>query len=188
MLNMKTVGLICVLALAMGLAAGCNFYETDKANKLVDAANVSIKDANDKAQNCPTRVEQLDDAVDKIEDEEGLAKLRDQAKALVADLQKGQDGYTDAGNKFLEASKLKLQDKYKEYLDAKGQEMKKRGEMCTTLTGVPQALIDSNTKEQYQQKAREAVVKYQSLQKEADDLEAKATKIFKENESIFRKS
>ncbi|HKP14263.1 MAG TPA: hypothetical protein VJZ91_19235 [Blastocatellia bacterium] len=188
MFNMRVVGLACVMALALGLMAGCNMYETDKANKLVDAANVSIKDANDKGQNCPTRVEQMDDAATKAEDEEGMAKVREQAKAIIADLEKARDGYTDAGNKFLEASKLKLQDKFKEYLDAKGQEMKKRGEMCAALIGVPQALIDSNTAEAYHQKSGAVVTKYQGLQKEADDLEAKASKIYKENEAMFKKS
>ena len=48
MFKVRAVGLICALALVLGLA-GCKFYDTDKANKLVDAANVSIKDANDKA-------------------------------------------------------------------------------------------------------------------------------------------
>jgi hypothetical protein len=188
MLKARQHGLMLMLALALVAAAACKFYETDKANKLVDAANVSIKDANDKSQSGNSKLDQLDDAVPKIEDEDGLTKWRAEAKAIIADLEKARDGYTDAGNKFLEASKLKLQDKFKDYLDAKGQEMKKRGEMSSTLIGVPQALVDSNNREEYQQKSREALTKFQNLKKEADDLEAKANKIMEENKAIFKQS
>jgi len=59
MFNVKAVGLICMLALVVGLA-GCKFYETDKANKLVDAANASIKDANDRADKGTNRLQELE--------------------------------------------------------------------------------------------------------------------------------
>ena len=111
-----------------------------------------------------------------------------EAKAIIANLEKARDGYTDAGNKFLEASKLKLQDKFKEYLDAKGQEMKKRGEMTGALIAEPQALIDSNNHTDYEKKASDATAKFQGLKKEADDLESKANKIYEENKSLFKQS
>jgi hypothetical protein len=122
------------------------------------------------------------------EDEETWTKWQTEAKGIIADLEKARDGYTDAGTKFLEASKLKLQDKFKEYLDAKGQEMKKRGEMADALIGEPRALIDSTNPHDFQTKATESIKKVQSLKKEADDLEAKADKIYKENQSMFKKS
>jgi hypothetical protein len=165
----------------------CNRYETEKGNKLIDAANVSVKDANDKLESVSNRVEQLDEAVDKVEDEEGLAKLRNEAKAIIADLEKARDSYTDGGNKFLEASKLKVPDKMKEYWDTKGQELKKRGEMSAALAGVPQALINSENREAYHQQSREAFTKFQGLQKDANDLDAKANKIYEENKALFRK-
>ncbi|HJQ27309.1 MAG TPA: hypothetical protein VKA60_25710 [Blastocatellia bacterium] len=188
MIKTKRLGLLTLLALALGFAAACKFYETDKANKLVDAANTSIKDANDKTQSGTSKLVEMEAAVPNIEDEEGLTKWRTEAKAIIADLEKARDGYTDAGNKFLEASKLKLQDKFKEYLDAKGQEMKKRGEMSAALIAEPQALIDSNTPEDFKAKADEVEKKYQDLKKQADDLESKATKIYEENKSLFKQS
>lgn len=184
----RVLGLSCLLALALGFATACNMYETDKANKLVDAANVSIKDANDKAQSGGTKLQTFESDVSQIEDEQGLEKVRAEAKTIIADLEKARDGYKDAGNKFTEASKLKLQDKFKEYLDAKGKEMTKRGEMVDTLIGEPKALIDSSNHEEYQKKAAEVATKYQSLKKEADDLEAKAVKIYEENKAIFKQS
>jgi len=184
----RVLGLSCLLALALGFAAACNMYETDKANKLVDAANASIKDANDKAQSGTTKLQAFESEVSQIEDEQGLEKTRTEAKAIIADLEKARDGYADAGKKFTEASKLKLQDKFKEYLDAKGKEMTKRGEMTDALIGEPKALIDSNNHEDYQKKSADATTKYQSLKKEADDLEAKAMKIYEENKSLFKQS
>jgi hypothetical protein len=188
MFKARQFGLIVVLALALGFASACKFYETDKANKLVDAANASIKDANDKTQSGTGKLDQLEAAIPQIEDEEALAKWRTEAKAIITDLEKARDGYTDAGNKFLEASKLKLQDKFKEYLDAKGQEMKKRGEQTNALIAKPQALIDSANLEDYQKRAAEASTKYDSLKKEADDLMNKADKIFEENKAMFKQS
>ncbi|MFL6215690.1 MAG: hypothetical protein ACJ74J_17540 [Blastocatellia bacterium] len=188
MSNVRVIGLTCVLALVLGLAAGCKLYETDKANKLVDAANVSIKDANDRADKGATKLQEMETAAMAAEDEETWTKWQTEAKGIIADLEKARDGYTDAGKKFLEASKLKLQDKFKEYLDAKGQEMTKRGEMADALIGEPRALMDTSNPHDFQTKATDAVKKVQNLKKEADDLEAKADKIYKENQAIFKKS
>ena len=188
MMKARKLGLLTLLALALVGATACKIYETDKANKLVDAANASIKDANDKTQSGASKLVEMEAAVPKIEDEDGLTKWRTEAKTIIADLEKARDGYTEAGNKFLEASKLKLQDKFKEYLDAKGQEMKKRGEMTGALIAEPQALIDSNTREDFKAKADEVEKKYQDLKKQADDLEAKANKIYEENKALFKQS
>jgi len=185
MLKVRQFGVFFVLALALGFATACKIYETDKANKLVDAANTSIKDANDKTQSGTSKLVEMEAAVPNMEDEETLTKWRNEAKAIIADLEKARDGYTDAGNKFLEASKLKLQDKFKEYLDAKGQEMKKRGEMSAALIPEPQSLINGSA-EEFKAKATEVETKYQDLKKQADDLESKANKIYEENKSLFK--
>jgi len=188
MFKAKGVVLSCLLTLALGLAAACNMYETDKSNKLVDAANVSIKDANDKLQAGTSKLGTMEAAVPQLEDEEGLEKLRTEAKAIIADLEKARDGYTDAGNKFAEASKLKLQDKLKEYYDFKGKSMKKLGEAADALIAEPRALIDSTNREDFKQKAEAATTKAENLKKEADDLESKAGKIMEENKALFKQS
>ena len=188
MIKATRFGFICVLALTLGFAVACNMYETDKANKLVDAANTSIKDANAKMDTGMTGLQKVEAAVGQIEDQEGLDNARTTAKACIADLEKARDGYTDAGNKFAEASKLKLQDKFKEYLDLKGQEMKKRGEMVAALLSEPQTLVKSDSKEEYMKTSADATTKVQGLKKEVDDLEAKANKIQEDNKAIFKQS
>jgi hypothetical protein len=178
----------CMLALTLAWTAGCNMYETSKANQLVDAANASIKDANERTEKGTNQLQALEAAVPAIEDEQALEKWRGEAKAIIAELEKARDGYTDAGNKFTEASKLKLQDKFKEYLDVKGREMKKRGEMADALIAEPRALIDSKTQDDYQKQADAAITKVKDLQKEANDLEGQADKIYEENKAMFRQS
>jgi uncharacterized protein YoxC len=188
MIKATRFGFICMLALTLGFAVACNMYETDKANKLVDAANTSIKDANDKMDKGTTTLQQVETAVPQIEDQEGLDKARAMAKDSIASLEKARDGYTDAGSKFADASKLKLQDKFKEYLDLKGQEMKKRGEMVAALLGEPQALLSSDNREAYEKTAADVTAKVQSIKKDVDALEAKANKIYEDNKAIFKQS
>jgi hypothetical protein len=188
MMKARRLGLLTLLALALVGAAACKFYETDKANKLVEAANASITEANSKWQSGTSKLDQMQDAALKVEDEEGLDKVRGDAKAVIADLEKARDGFNDGGNKFLEAAKMKVPDKLKEYWEAKGQEMKKRGEQATALLGDPQALLDSQNREDYKTKAVEAEKKFQTVKKEADDLETKANKIYEENKAMFKQS
>jgi len=188
MMKAKRLGLLTLLALALVGAAACKFYETDKANKLVEAANASITEANSKWQSGTSKLDQMQDAALKAEDEEALEKARGDAKVVIADLEKARDGFTDGGNKFLEAAKMKVPDKLKEYWEAKGQEMKKRGEQATALLADPQALLNSQNAEDYKTKAVEAEKKFQTVKKEADDLETKANKIYEDNKALFKQS
>jgi hypothetical protein len=190
MMKARRLGLLTLLALALVGAAACKFYETDKANKLVEAANASITEANSKWQSGTSKLDQMQNDALKVEDEDeaGLAKVRGDAKAVIADLEKARDGFTDGGNKFLEAAKMKVPDKLKEYWEAKGQEMKKRGEQATALLADPQALLDSQNREDYKTKAVEAEKKFQTIKKEADDLETKANKIYEDNKALFKQS
>jgi len=108
MMKARRLGLLTLLALALVGAAACKFYETDKANKLVEAANAAITEANSKWQSGTSKLDQMQDAALKAEDEEALEKARSDAKVVIADLEKARDGFTDGGNKFLEAAKMKV--------------------------------------------------------------------------------
>ena len=81
MFNVKAVGLICALVLVVGLA-GCKFYETDKANKLVDAANASIKDANDRADKGTNKLQELETGALQAEDQESCCSTDAARRAL----------------------------------------------------------------------------------------------------------
>ena len=181
----RTIALTIMIVMA-GLLSACNLYETDKANKLVDEANTSIKDANDKIEKGNDKLVEIEKAVPGIESEEDLEKARTVAKDAIPLLEKARDQYKAASGKFEEASKLKLQDKFKEYLDLKAKEMKKRSEIADLLLGEPQALINSKSPEDYQKTVNELVAKLKGSRTDAEDLATKADKITAENKEIFK--
>jgi hypothetical protein len=183
--TMKKTILLTMIVLASLLSA-CTLYETDKANKLVDEANVSITDANDKIEKGNGKLVELEKAVPGIEGEEDLEKARGIAKESVPLLEKARDQYKAASGKFEDASKLKLQDKFKEYLDLKAKEMKKRSDIADQMLGEPQALIKSDSKQEYQKLVDELVAKLKVLRTDAEDLAVKAEKITAENKEIFK--
>jgi hypothetical protein len=184
--TMKKTILLTMMMVLAGLLSACNMYETDKANKLVDEANVAITDANDKIEKGNGKLVELEKAVPDIEGEEDLEKARGIAKEAVPMLEKARDQYKAASGKFEDASKLKLQDKFKEYLDLKAKEMKKRSDIADQMLGEPQALIKSDSKQEYQKLVDELVAKLKVLRTEAEDLAVKAEKITADNKEIFK--
>jgi hypothetical protein len=184
---MKKTTLLTMIVLASLLSA-CTVYETDKANKFVDEANVAITDANDKLEKGNGKLVELEKAVPDIETDEDLEKARGLAKESIPMLEKARDQYKAASGKFEDASKLKLQDKFKEYLDLKAKEMKKRSEIADQMLGEPQALIKSDSKQEYQKLVEELVAKIKVLRTDAEDLATKAEKIISDNKEIFKTS
>ena len=177
-----------VLATAFCFAffGACKMYEIDKANKLVDEANKSINEANDGINSSSTKLVEMEKAIQQIEEEKDLEAQRGVAKGIITTLEKTRDQYKNAGDKFEAASKLNLPEKFKEYLEYKAKEMKKRGDVADAMIGEPQALLNSDQKSDYEQKVEAVVAKFKSLKSEADDLESKADKIYEENKSLFK--
>ncbi len=183
---MKRKLFILATAFCLAFSAACNMYEIDKANKLVDEANKSINEANEGINSSSAKLVEMEKAVERIHSDEELEAQRGVAKGIITTLEKTRDQYKNAGEKFESASKVKLPEKFKEYLEYKAKEMKKRGEVADAMIGEPQALINSDGKEDYDKAVEAVVVKFKSLKQEADDLEAKADKIFEENKSLFK--
>ena len=67
-------------------------------------------------------------------------------------------------------------------------EYNKRAEVVEALKGAPQALIDSQDRASFISRANAAMHKAEGLNKEADDLEAQADKIQKDNPEAFKKT
>ena len=186
---MKQIGrvfYICIFVVLCSLATACKFYETDKANKLVDAANAAITEANASVQKGNSQLVEIENAIPNIESDTDLQAARTKAKDVISLLEKARDKFKEAGGKFEDASKLKVQDKFKDYLDAKGKEMKKRGDLVAAMLEEPQAFLASSNREDYNKKVPAIVTKVKDLKKEADDLAAKADKIHDENKDIFK--
>jgi hypothetical protein len=171
-----------LLLLAVLLACGSS-DETEKANKLVNEGNAAIDEGKKyvadgeekKNKMLQTPVAQLADA-------------RTLAREAIRSYEQAQQKAKEAAGKFDEASKLKISDKFKEYLSLKVKEFNKRAELVEALKGAPQALIDSENRASFISHANEANQKAERLAKEADDLEAQADKLQKDNPDSIKKT
>src|SRR5437764_4360680 len=170
-----------VLLIAIVLACSSGGNETGKANKLVDEGNAAVQDAKKDI----TEAESLKQKMLST-DVAQLAQARSTAKDAIAAYDKAEEKCKEAAAKYDEASRLKLNDKFKEYLGLKVKEYNKRVELIETAKGIPQALIDSESREGWIKKANDVNEKVDSLRKEADDLGAQADKVQKDNPDIFK--
>src|ERR1043165_1449604 len=170
--------------LLLGVVLACNFGDdTEKANKLVNEGNAAIDEGkkyvaageDKKNKMLQTSVAQLADA-------------RTLAKEAIRAYEQAEQKAKEAAGKFDEASKLKVSDKFKEYLGLKVKEYNKRAELVEALKGAPQALIDSENRASFITHANEANQKAERLAKEADDLEAQADKLQKDNADSIKKT
>jgi len=172
-----------LLLVAVVLACNKTADETDKANKLVDEGNAVVQDGKKfltdaeekKATMLRTNVSQL-------------AEARTLANESIRAYDQAEEKCKDAAAKYGEASKLKINDKFKEYLARKVKEYNKRAELGDTLKATPQALIESQSRSSFISRANAATEKAERLGKEADDLSAQAEKIQKDNPDSFKKS
>src|SRR2546430_12644423 len=91
-----------------------------------------------------------------------------------------------AAQKYDEASRLQINDKFKQYLILKVKEYNKRGEMIETAKGTPQALIESTNRSSFIIRANSNNSKVDQLYKEAEDIGSQADKLQKDNPNIFK--
>ncbi len=160
--NISSALFTVLLLVAVVLACNKTADETDKANKLVDEGNAVVQDGKKfltdaeekKATMLRTNVSQL-------------AEARTLANESIRAYDQAEEKWKDAAAKYGEASKLKINDKFKEYLAL---------------------LIDSQSRSSFISRANAATEKAERLGKEADDLSAQAEKIQKDNPDSFKKS
>jgi hypothetical protein len=170
---------IVLLVVVLACSSG---DETDKANKLVAEGNTAI----DEGKKFFADAEEKKDRMLHTD----VSHLAD-ARAIANEAKKAYDQAEEkakaGAGKFEEASKLKLGDKYKEYLALKVKEFNKRAELIATARSIPQALIDSQSRSSFISSANAATAKGDALNKEANDLSEQADKVQKDNPDIFKK-
>jgi hypothetical protein len=174
------IALLFLLAAVLA-CSGSIGNETEKANKLVSEGNAAVQEANKfvteaeqkKAQMLKTKISQIADA-------------RTLAKDAIAAYDKAEDKCKEAAKKYEEASKLRINDKFKEYLTLKMKEYNKRAEVVETAKATPQALIDSENQKSFVTRANANNEKVDALSKEAEDLASQSEKLQKENPDIFK--
>lgn len=173
------MALFLLVAAVLACSSG---NETEKANKLGDEGNAAVEEGKKfyvdaeakKQQMLETKVSQL-------------AEARTLAKEAIAAYDKAEDKCKEAAKKYDEASKLKISDKFKEYLGLKTKEYNKRAELVEAAKGTPQALIDSESRTSFISRANANNDKVAKLIKEADELAGQAKKIETDNPDMFKK-
>jgi hypothetical protein len=171
---------IVLLVAAVLACSGSIGNETEKANKLVTEGNTAVQEANKFVTDAEAKKDQM--LRTKIAE---IAEARTLAKEAIAAYDKAEDKCKEAAKKYDEASKLRINDKFKEYLTLKVKEYNKRAEVVETAKGTPQALIDSEDQESFTKKAEANNERVDALGKEAEELARQSDKLEKENPKIF---
>ena len=181
-MNRRVSAALMAALLLLGALACSIGDETQKANKLVDEANTAIQDGKKYLADA----EQKKDTMLHTKVSQ-LAEARTLANEAIRAYDQAEDKCKEAAGKCEEASKLKIGDKFKDYLTLKVKEYNKRAELVENLKATPQALIDSQSRASFISRANAATQKAEALSKEADDLGAQADKIQKDNPNAFKK-
>ena len=172
---------LALLMLVAAVLACSSGLETEKANKIGDEGNAAVAEG----KKFYTEAEEKKQAM--LQTNVGqLAEARTLAKEAIASYDKAEEKCKEAAKKYDEASKLKISDKFKEYLQIKVREYNKRAELCEAAKGTPQALIDSESRDSFISRANANNAKVDALSKEAEDLAAQATKLEKDNPDLFK--
>lgn len=189
-MNMKTnnqhhssavMALLLLVAAVLACNAAGGGDETTKANKLVDEGNTAVQEA----KKYYTDAEVLKQKMLKT-DVSHLADARAIAKEAIEAYDKAKEKCKEASKKYDEAGKLKIKDKFKEYLTLKVREWDKRAEWVETAKGTPQALIDAKTRSSFVGMANANNERVDRLSKEADELATQSDKLQKDNADIFK--
>lgn len=179
---------LLALALLIGLILACNAAgdETDKANSLVAEANTAIDAGNKAAIEAGKKNDRIFDELKDATFAEDRDRLKTTIKEAVDGFTQSAEKFREAAKKFEEASKLKVNDKFKEYLVLKSQEFNKNAEQVEAARAMPQAVLDSEDPDALRQKIRDNKTIIDRLEKEAKDLSDKAEKVRAENKDKFQ--
>ena len=182
----NTIGVLSVgLLIFAGLACSALSDDTAKANDIVGEANKFVTTANESVVKADKLATEFDTKVAAIKGAADLEKARSLSKDLIKEYDAMADNFKKAGEKFDEASKLKIKDKHKEYLETKAKEMKLRSDYTLELKKVPQKLIDSDSKTDFKDTLTAQLAKVKTMTSDAKDLADKADKIAKDNPDVL---
>ena len=142
--NLTAALMAVFMVLAVGLACSGTSDETDKANKLVKDGNAAVTDGKKFMTDAQAKITTMLGT-----DIKHLAEARTLANEAIRLFDQAEDRCKAASSKYDEASKLKIDDKFKDYLATKVKEYNKRADLIETLKSVPQALIDAQSRDAF---------------------------------------
>jgi hypothetical protein len=187
MLNGTTRKLVAAISLSLLLVApGCKYFskgtsdQLKEANKLQEEAD-QLAAKVDEAYNRST---QKEDAIKAEKKAKTRQQLNDEETAIyeqaIADAKAAADKYD-------QASKLKVDEKYRQFLDLRAQLMRKEGAHLAALKELPTARKDTSLRgKTLRDKQADIKTRSDKLKKEVDDLKAQADKMQKENGDKFK--
>jgi hypothetical protein len=170
------------------LAPGCKYFKRSEdtqlkdANKLEGEADALSAKVDDVYKQAAQKDEEINAAK---KDKARIKKLSDEEVALYDEATKNA---RDAAEKYEQAAKLKVDTKYQEYLNLRGQYMRKHGAHLAALKDLVAARLEATSKpgKASRDKQTEARTRSERLKKEVDDLKAQAEKLQKENGDKFK--
>ena len=192
MLPRYRFGLFCIL-LSLALVAGCKFKvgdDTADANKLIAEANTGILGADKMSQEAYTKFRSYmnDETMNKFPS--NREQIRPTAQESADLFARSAAAYRDQViNKFEGASKLNINEKFREYIVLKVEAFKKLAdskEVARELALVP---LDASitTQDKLFAKIKEVDVRLNALVKEVQEANERANKIQQENSNIISK-
>jgi len=179
-------GILAAIILSVIAIACSGIDDTEKANGIVDEANKFVKTANESVEKSQKFGNEFDAKISAIKNKDDLEKARSLAKDMSKEYDSMIENFKKASEKFDEASKLKLNEKFKEYLDIKAKEMKQRSEYSAELKKVPQKLIESDSETEFRDLYKSQFDKVKTMVKDAQELAEKADKIVKDNPDVMK--
>ena len=171
------------------VAPGCKYFSREnddqlkEANEIADEADSLAAKVND-AQSQAAKKE--DDIKAEKKDKARIKKLNDEAGTLY---DQGSEDAGQAADKYEQASKLKVDEKYQEYLKLRAQQLRKQGAYLAALKEASPARADPKLKpgtKAYRDRIAEAKSRADRLKKETDEFKQQADKIQKENGDKFK--
>jgi len=189
MLTGTTRRIVVALALvSLALTPGCKYFSRESEDQLKEANKIQAE-----ADQLAAKVEDAYNQATKKEDDI-KAEKRDRAKikklneeeVVLYDQAIGDS--KAAAEKYDQASKLKIDEKYKQYLDLRAQLMRKQGAHLAALKEMPTVRNDTTLKSTSERNKKLTDIRTRSdkLKKEVDDLRAQADKMQKENGDKFK--
>ncbi len=174
-----------VLLAVISLSSACE--QTTEANKLVDEAH-AIKKKNSEIDSQAVNLinELMGSNMTKAEDVNAYKTANkakfDELMGLHGQLEKNSN---EAAAKYEEVSKLKLNEKFKEYCSLMVQEQKKSAEVYKMKAAFVKAFLAENDTKKADQLVADFNKKNPEMSKEADALVEKAEQIVKDNPNVF---
>ena len=149
--------------------------ETAKANKMVDEANAANAEAARSMEDVNKRFAQLFNSEVDLDDRK---KYEPTAKDSLTSLDKAHAKLVEGIEKLDAASKLGIEDWYKEYLTTMSQSYRNTDQQCDVLKEMAKVYMDYSIDAQaLQARYKELFEKNGKLEKEAADIDAKVKKI-----------